>query len=405
MAAVTNVTAAILFERRIIMAIEQRGSNSWRIVVYEGYSNGKKMRRTKTVHGTRLEAEREEKILLGELAKRPMKIQQQMKLHEFFQYWLDSFANEHLAPKTIFEYEKLFRRIDAALGHKSMDKIEPRHLLSFYNNLKEAPRLDGRQGTLGANSMRKHHVLLHALFEKAKRWGFVYANPVDNVDPPAFRYKNQKEILSLDELHHFLELLKEEALKHQLWAFLGISLGIRKGEMFGFQWKHINYDKNTIQVEQAAQYLPGRGVFIKDTKNSSSNRIISIPDFVTDLLKKYESEQKKLCKELANKWEGKSIEDWPENFIFTKWDGKLAHPDSINTWLRSFVKKHGLPPISPHSFRHMTATYLINAGVDLTTVAGKLGHSNATTTQVVYSHLLKKAETETAATMERLLKR
>ncbi|WP_196600960.1 tyrosine-type recombinase/integrase, partial [Pectinatus frisingensis] len=62
----------------------------------------------------------------------------------------------------------------------------------------------------------------------------------------------------------------------------------------------------------------------------------------------------------------------------------LAHPDSINSWLSKFVKKHDLPHISPHSFRHMAATYLINAGVGLATVAGKLGHSNSTTTQVVY---------------------
>ncbi len=46
----------------------------------------------------------------------------------------------------------------------------------------------------------------------------------------------------------------------------------------------------------------------------------------------------------------------------------------------------------PHSFRHMTATYLITGGVDLRTVAGKLGHANSTTTQLIYSHLVKSAE-------------
>ena len=51
----------------------------------------------------------------------------------------------------------------------------------------------------------------------------------------------------------------------------------------------------------------------------------------------------------------------------------------------------------------MTATFLINAGVDLTTVAGKLGHANSTTTQIIYSHLLDKSEKETANTMEMIL--
>lgn len=49
----------------------------------------------------------------------------------------------------------------------------------------------------------------------------------------------------------------------------------------------------------------------------------------------------------------------------------------------------------------MAATYLINAGVD---IARKLGHSNSTTTQLVYSHLLRKAEFETADVMDNILK-
>jgi len=48
----------------------------------------------------------------------------------------------------------------------------------------------------------------------------------------------------------------------------------------------------------------------------------------------------------------------------------------------------------------MAATYLITAGVDLRTVAGKLGHANSTTTQLVYSHLIKSAEEETANKLE-----
>ena len=75
----------------------------------------------------------------------------------------------------------------------------------------------------------------------------------------------------------------------------------------------------------------------------------------------------------------------------------------MNTWLRRFVKAHDLPKISPHSFRHMAATYLITAGVDLRTVAGKLGHANSTTTQLVYSHLLRQAEYETADVMDGIL--
>ena len=51
----------------------------------------------------------------------------------------------------------------------------------------------------------------------------------------------------------------------------------------------------------------------------------------------------------------------------------------------------------------MAATYLITSETDIRTVAGKLGHSNSTTTQIVYSHLLESAEKETAVKMEAFL--
>ena len=102
-----------------------------------------------------------------------------------------------------------------------------------------------------------------------------------------------------------------------------------------------------------------------------------------------------------NKWQGaKNIED---NFIFTTFYGAISHPDSMNIWLRKFVKKNNLPPISPHSLRHMTATYLINAGVDLVTVAGVMGHVNSTTTQIVYAHVLQKSQNKTAQIMDNIL--
>ncbi|MBP2658781.1 MAG: hypothetical protein H6Q69_1813 [Firmicutes bacterium] len=51
----------------------------------------------------------------------------------------------------------------------------------------------------------------------------------------------------------------------------------------------------------------------------------------------------------------------------------------------------------------MAATYLITGGVDLRTVAGKLDHANSTTTQLVYSHLVKSAEKETSDMMENFI--
>ncbi len=41
-----------------------------------------------------------------------------------------------------------------------------------------------------------------------------------------------------------------------------------------------------------------------------------------------------------------------------------------------------------HDLRHFSATQLIGAGIDVRTVAGRLGHADASTTLRVYSHVL-----------------
>lgn len=387
------------------MSISQRGKGTWRITVSNGYDQlGRQIRYTKTIHGSYKDAVTAEKLLTAETAKRhrQQEAPQKMSLHDFFEYWLDNYARPHLANKTIELYTYEFRRIDIALGSKPIDKIEPRHILRFYDNLRNCPRQDRREGNLSPTSIRKYHTLLHLLFQRAMRWQFIFSNPVDKVDPPVYKYHNEKTILDKEEAGRFLLLLKSEPLKHQAWCILAIALGLRRGEIFGLQWKHIDFAAKAILIGQSSIAKKGGSVAIGPTKNRCT-RLLSAPNSLMNLLAEYRDEYIELRRTTANKWEGP--DSLQENFLFTTWNGYPGCPSAMNTWLRRFVKTHNLPKISPHSFRHMAATYLITAGIDIRTVAGKLGHANSTTTQLVYSHLLRKAEYETADAMDSILQK
>lgn len=80
------------------------------------------------------------------------------------------------------------------------------------------------------------------------------------------------------------------------------------------------------------------------------------------------------------------------------------HVNSFHTWLRKFTSQHGLPPISPHKFRHMVATYKIEEGVSVKAVQKGLGHSRISTTDR-YTHSFDLAEHDAAQRMESLIER
>lgn len=386
------------------MPVHEQGKNKWRIVISNGFNQltGERIRITKTVYAeNKTEAEKLEKIMAAEIVKKHSIAPSKMTLQEFFDYWLTNYAYPTLENKTITSYKGLFYRVGLALGHKPIDKIESKHILLFFQILRTCPRLDKKEGTLSGATLKKTYALLHTLFHKAEKWNFIITNPMDSVDPPKYRYRNKKTILNKQEIGEFLLALNDVEMKYRIWCEMAILGGFRREEIYGLQWKHISFKRNTITVEQACSYTKEKGTHIKSTKNTASERLVSVSDNFIRQLKEYYSFQNKKRQMVANKWEGGECIE--EDYVFNTWNGRMCHPDTISKWLRKFRQAHNFPDITPHSFRHMTATYLINAGVDLVTVAGKLGHADSTTTQVVYAHLLKKSEQETANVMGRIV--
>ncbi|MBV8297845.1 MAG: tyrosine-type recombinase/integrase, partial [Acidimicrobiia bacterium] len=95
-----------------------------------------------------------------------------------------------------------------------------------------------------------------------------------------------------------------------------------------------------------------------------------------------------------------------DGFLFPSWyrpDGGALTRDEVgrrplrpDVWTRRFSALRadvGLESMRLHDIRHYVATSLIAAGVDLTTVAGRLGHAGGGhTTQRIYAHFTKKPD-------------
>ena len=59
-------------------------------------------------------------------------------------------------------------------------------------------------------------------------------------------------------------------------------------------------------------------------------------------------------------------------------------------------KRHSLPHINPHAFRHTMASMLYFNGVDSVSISKRLGHAQVSTTANIYAHVMAEADKKNA---------
>ena len=78
-------------------------------------------------------------------------------------------------------------------------------------------------------------------------------------------------------------------------------------------------------------------------------------------------------------------------------------PDSASRRFHRLCQQAGVPGVRLHDLRHYVATRLLAGGIDVRTIAGRLGHRNAATTLNVYAHFLAEADREAARQLGNVL--
>lgn len=87
-------------------------------------------------------------------------------------------------------------------------------------------------------------------------------------------------------------------------------------------------------------------------------------------------------------------------FVFSQENGKPMHPDSVTDWLAKFSKRHDLPHINPHAFRHTMASILYFNHADSVSISKRLGHAQVSTTENIYAHIIDEADKSNADILE-----
>ena len=372
-------------------SIEKRGKNSYRLIVCHGFNlDGKPIRHTKTIHGTKAQDKIELAKFVAEVEQVTVIECKSITFKEFTEIWKRDYGSKELAPSTYKRYCRMLEtRILPYFGHFYINKIKPTDIMQFYDLLSKDTQLVRKKSNNGKKALKplsgktilEHHRLLRAMLHKAVYWQLLFNNPCERVQPPRSR-KPKRRYYDDEQCKVLLSNLNElstENIKYKVAITLTVFTGVRLGELMGLEWSDIDFTNGIVSINKSSQYLADKGVFTKTPKTESSIRDVAIPDFVVSLLEEYKSwyeEQKSIYGEL---WTN-------SNRLFVQSDGKPMHPSTISKWFVKFVKEIGLPVINFHGLRHTNATLLISQNIDVAVVAARLGHAQITTTFNFYVH-------------------
>lgn len=130
---------------------------------------------------------------------------------------------------------------------------------------------------------------------------------------------------------------------------------------------------------------------------NGKTRVITPPSSVMDRLL--------LIKKKRNAWKLKAGSSWsnPNNFVFTREDGRFIHHNALYRHLKKIVSSIGRPEVRLHDLRHTYATLSIQNGVDIKTLSRSMGHATVAFTLDVYGHVSDTMRRDAASKLERFI--
>lgn len=193
-------------------------------------------------------------------------------------------------------------------------------------------------------------------------------NPIADVVLPK-SYKKEINLFSDIQQKKLCKYLLKNTDNTSLGILLSIYMGLRIGEVCSLKWSDINLEKSILTIKRTVQRIRtgehGTRLIIDTPKSRSSQRVIPIPLFLMNILRKLHKRN---------------------DFYILSGSEKIIEPRTMQRKFKTILKKAKLPSINYHSLRHMFATNCIQLGFDVKTLSEILGHASVETTLNRYVH-------------------
>jgi len=242
--------------------------------------------------------------------------------------------------------------------------------------------------TLSAKTVLEHHRLISTVLDQAAKEGLIPFNVASKATLPKVQH-HEVNYFQPGEVAAIRDALELEPIKWRTLTHLFLITGARRGEILDLKWDKVDFEGNRIHICNNVLYSPDRGVYEDTPKTATSNRFILLPAETMILLRQYRAWQN---------GEGLRLGAYYQNqgFVFAQDNGKPMHPDSVTDWMNKFSKRHDLPHLNPHAFRHTMASMLYFNGVDSVSISKRLGHAQVSTTANIYAHVMEEADQRSA---------
>lgn len=400
--------------------ISQIGENKFQAYFYLGKDpNAKPIRRSRCIEASSLKAaERKANKLEAELKQQAHtpevaspSLPSKSTFNDLVANWREIKAPS-LAVTTFNRYCQILEKVLLpSFGSFALKDITPLMIETFLSDQKKTGISD--------RTLKNYYDLLSTLLNQGVRWSLLKSNPCLNVSKPKYVPSQNISFYDDQELKKLFAAIEQEQasledqistsrkykykytpeqasisiaarrlsdLMFKVFIYISVIGGTRLSETMGLEFKDFNFDENTMLIQRTSHYNPSNKIYSKDTlKNGSSSRQVYMPIEIMELVA--------LLKEAQEKYKsllGTGFTDSDRLFIMTSGEvGSPMNPDTMKAAFKRFIEKHNLKKIRLHDLRHSCASFLLNKGMDIPTVAERLGHKDVRVTTQIYNHIYK----------------
>jgi integrase len=306
---------------------------------------------------------------------------------ELIDAWLVH-ADGRLEVATMVGYRSAARQLVPLIGAVALHELTTADLDRLCADL--------RAGGRAPSTVDRYYRVLHAALRQGVRWGWLAANPADATSAPRVRRRQIRPPAAADVVRLIDYAAASGAPDLAVALRLLVATGMRRGEVCGQRWRDIDLEAGTLRIEGSVVHA-AVGVVEADTKTHQARRL-TLDSGTAAVLRRH----LQTCRARGR---GLGVSLAPDAFVLSDAsDGREPwRPNRLTQAFARLRTQLGIDGVRLHDLRHFQATELIAAGVDVRTVAGRLGHADPSTTLRIYAAFMEPADQAAARVIEALL--